>query len=258
MRRDYYAVLGITSTAGPREVRQAFRRLARQYSPYVNFWDAQAQTLFEEIAEAYRVLNDPGARALYDRFGTALAEGEALGAGQRGEDVHVSIDLDFADVARGARVHVEVPRFLPCADCRATGQADGALRGADHRLGGAAGSPDPRADASGRGGARRAARHRGRPDVPASWPGAAEARGRRHGRPLRPRARRTARGARRTHVRAGAGARAPAAARTARGARALPGRRGVADRGRPLDMIGVVAEMLSVHPQTLRDRKSTP
>src|SRR3990172_1917850 len=135
MRRDYYAVLGITSTAGPREVRQAFRRLARQYSPDVNFWDAQAQTLFEEIAEAYRVLNDPGARALYDRFGTALAEGEALGAGQRGEDVHVSIDLDFADVARGARVHVEVPRFLPCADCRATGQADGARCGACHGRG---------------------------------------------------------------------------------------------------------------------------
>ncbi|MBI2493434.1 MAG: J domain-containing protein [Candidatus Rokubacteria bacterium] len=67
MRRDYYAVLGVAATAAPREVRQAYRRLARQYSPDVNFWDAQAHALFEEIAEAYRVLADPSARALYDR-----------------------------------------------------------------------------------------------------------------------------------------------------------------------------------------------
>ena len=125
MRRDYYAVLGVTSTAGPREVRQAYRRLARQYSPDVNFWDAQAQALFEEIAEAYRVLNDPAARAMYDRFGAGLAQGEVLGAGRRGEDVHVSVDLSFADVARGARMRVEVPRFSPCAGCRSTGQVGG-------------------------------------------------------------------------------------------------------------------------------------
>ena len=71
MQRDYYAVLGIAATAGPREIRQAYRRLARQYSPDVNFWDATAETLFEEIAEAYRVLSDPQARAMYDRFDDA-------------------------------------------------------------------------------------------------------------------------------------------------------------------------------------------
>src|SRR5213079_2443531 len=72
MRRDYYAVLGVVSTAGPREVRQAYQRLARQYSPDINFWDAQARALFEEIAEAYRVLSDPAARSMYDRFGAGV------------------------------------------------------------------------------------------------------------------------------------------------------------------------------------------
>ena len=48
MRRDYYAVLGIAATAGPREVRQAYRRLARMYSPDVKFWDTSAQSIFEE------------------------------------------------------------------------------------------------------------------------------------------------------------------------------------------------------------------
>jgi len=119
MRRDYYAVLGIASTAGPREVRQAYRRLARQYSPDVNFWDEHARSLFEEIAEAYRVLADPAARAMYDRFGHAA--GTALGPGRRGEDAHVAVDLTFGAAARGTTADVEVRRFSPCAACSATG-----------------------------------------------------------------------------------------------------------------------------------------
>src|SRR2546427_4001377 len=109
MRRDYYAVLGIAATAAPREIRQAYRRLARQYSPDVNFWDNTALALFEEIAEAYRVLSDPHARTLYDRFGPAMGT-EALGADRRGEDVHVTVELEFADVARGTLRDSRAPR----------------------------------------------------------------------------------------------------------------------------------------------------
>ncbi len=124
MRRDYYAVLGIAATAGPREIRRAYQRLARQYSPDVNFWDAQARTLFEEIAEAYRVLSDPAARALYDRYGPHLP-GATLPEGRRGEDVHAVVDLSFADAARGVSLDLDVTRFSPCGACRATGR-DGA------------------------------------------------------------------------------------------------------------------------------------
>jgi DnaJ-class molecular chaperone len=121
MRRDYYAVLGVAATAAPREIRQAYRRLARQYSPDVNFWDAQARVIFEEIAEAYRVLADPAARAMYDRYGPALQRGAVLVAGRPGEDVHVAVELTFADVVRGARLTLDVPRFSPCAACGAAG-----------------------------------------------------------------------------------------------------------------------------------------
>jgi molecular chaperone DnaJ len=124
MRRDYYAVLGVTATAPPREVRQAYRRLARQYSPDVNFWDDRARALFEEIAEAYRVLGDPAARAMYDRFGPApgLASSDALGAGRRGDDVHVSVDVSFADMVRGVRRRLTVTRYSPCRRCGARGR----------------------------------------------------------------------------------------------------------------------------------------
>jgi molecular chaperone DnaJ len=123
MRRDYYAVLGIAATAAPREIRQAYRRLARQYSPDVNFWDTTTLALFEEIAEAYRVLSDPHARAMYDRFGPTLGS-EALAAGRRGDDVHVTVELDFAAMARGVRLSLRVPRFSPCGDCGASGRRD--------------------------------------------------------------------------------------------------------------------------------------
>jgi len=122
VRRDYYAVLGVAATAPSREIRQAYRRLARQYSPDVNFWDVQALGLFEEIAEAYRVLSDPGARAMYDRFGLP---GVALPAGRRGDDVHVAVELAFAHAVRGLRLDLPVSRFSSCRTCGATGLVEG-------------------------------------------------------------------------------------------------------------------------------------
>src|SRR5438552_2333095 len=122
MRRDYYAVLGITATAEPREIRQAYRRLARQYSPDVNFWDEGTRGLFDEIAEAYRVLSDPGARAMYDRFGPARGPVSAdAPEGRRGEDEHVAMELTFADAVRGMVAALEVPRFSPCSACGGQG-----------------------------------------------------------------------------------------------------------------------------------------
>jgi molecular chaperone DnaJ len=122
MRRDYYAVLGIAATAGPREVRQAYRRLARQYSPDVNFWDDRARSLFEEIAEAYRVLGDPAARAMYDQFGLTRGPAEVLGGGRRGDDIHATVDVSFAEAARGATRTIHVSRHSSCRSCGARGR----------------------------------------------------------------------------------------------------------------------------------------
>jgi len=121
MRRDYYAVLGIAATAGPREIRQAYRRLARQYSPDVNFWDEEARSLFDEIAEAYRVLSDPGARGMYDRFGHQIVAG-VIAPSRRGDDVHAAVELSFEEAARGVRLTLEVQRFSRCAACDARGR----------------------------------------------------------------------------------------------------------------------------------------
>src|SRR3954454_8584577 len=68
MARDYYDVLGVSRDAGPDELQQAFRRLARQNHPDVNR-DPGAEERFKEINEAYSVLSDPKQRKKYDRFG---------------------------------------------------------------------------------------------------------------------------------------------------------------------------------------------
>src|SRR4051812_5108103 len=68
--RDYYEVLGISRAASPEEIKQAFRKLARQYHPDVSKED-NAEEQFKEINEAYSVLSDQEKRARYDRFGRA-------------------------------------------------------------------------------------------------------------------------------------------------------------------------------------------
>ena len=80
---SYYEVLGVAKDASEKEIRQAYRRLARQYHPDVNQNDAAAEDKFKEINEAYHVLSDADARAKYDRYGENwrhAAEYEKAGA----------------------------------------------------------------------------------------------------------------------------------------------------------------------------------
>src|SRR3954468_9606332 len=88
MARDYYDVLGVSRDAGPEELQQAFRRLARRNHPDVNH-DPGAEERFKEINEAYSVLSDPNQRKKYDRFGEDFRQvpddwEERIGAGAGG------------------------------------------------------------------------------------------------------------------------------------------------------------------------------
>ena len=67
--KNYYDILGIKKGASEKEVKQAYRRLARKYHPDVNPGDKSAENKFKEINEAYEVLSDKDDRKKYDRYG---------------------------------------------------------------------------------------------------------------------------------------------------------------------------------------------
>lgn len=74
--KDYYKLLGVTKSATKDEVSKAFKKLARKYHPDLNPNDAQAESKFKEINEAYEVLKDPEKRKLYDSLGPNWKEGQ--------------------------------------------------------------------------------------------------------------------------------------------------------------------------------------
>ena len=67
--KDYYATLGVAKTATEKEIKQAYRKLARKFHPDVNPGDKAAETRFKELNEAYEVLGDPAKRKKYDELG---------------------------------------------------------------------------------------------------------------------------------------------------------------------------------------------
>ena len=67
--KDYYATLGVAKAATEKEVKQAYRKLARKFHPDVNPGDKQAEHRFKEINEAYEVLGDQAKRRKYDELG---------------------------------------------------------------------------------------------------------------------------------------------------------------------------------------------
>lgn len=82
--KDYYKVLGLDRNAGEKDIKKAYRRLARKYHPDVNSGDSGAAEKFQEINEANEVLSDPEKRRQYDQLGSRWQGHQ--GAGGNPED----------------------------------------------------------------------------------------------------------------------------------------------------------------------------
>ncbi|MBM1106565.1 J domain-containing protein [Aurantibacter crassamenti] len=103
---DYYKVLALTKKATEKEIKSAYRKLARKYHPDLNPNDAEAEKKFKQINEANEVLSNPEKRKKYDQYGKDWQHAEEFekaktqrGANQSGRSYTNSSNQegDFSD-----------------------------------------------------------------------------------------------------------------------------------------------------------------
>jgi curved DNA-binding protein len=83
---DYYNILGIDKSATPKDIKSAYRKLARKYHPDLNPHDKDAKKNFQQINEANEVLSDPEKRKKYDQYGKDWQHSEQFEKGRHSQE----------------------------------------------------------------------------------------------------------------------------------------------------------------------------
>ncbi|HEV2954012.1 MAG TPA: DnaJ domain-containing protein, partial [Candidatus Dormibacteraeota bacterium] len=132
---DYYGVLGVARSASEKEIKAAFRKLARKHHPDVNQGDKVAEARFKEITEAHDVLSDPAKRRLYDSYGSDWRAAQSAGAPPGGRPT--------AGPGSGAPRYGQNVRVEDLSDLFGSGGGFGDILGGMFGQGGRSGRSEP-------------------------------------------------------------------------------------------------------------------
>lgn len=160
-KRDYYEVLGVSSSASEAELKKAYRTKAKELHPDRNSDNPNSENQFKEVNEAYDVLKDQNKKAAYDRYGHAAFEGGSAGPGaggfhgggdfssafsdvfedlfgdfrgnqngrqraSRGSDLRYNLNISLEEAFSGIQKKITIPSSVNCNDCNGTGASGGA------------------------------------------------------------------------------------------------------------------------------------
>lgn len=153
--KDYYQILGVSQAASAKEIKDAYRRLARKYHPDANPGNKEAEERFKEISQAYEVLSDPKKRSEYDaqrNFYTSFGQGSSYAGTDfhfnfspfnfsasdlfsdfsffqpsweektdKGADLQYRLTLSFKEALQGGQKTIRYQKQTVCANCKGTG-----------------------------------------------------------------------------------------------------------------------------------------
>ena len=153
-KRDYYEVLGIDKSADDTQIKKAYRQMAKKYHPDMNPGNAEAESKFKEVNEAYAVLSDPEKKQIYDQYGHEGLDpssggfgggaggfggfdfgdifGSFFGGGggsssarrnapRRGDDITYRVTISFEEAAFGCTKEIKYNRVEACHSCNGRG-----------------------------------------------------------------------------------------------------------------------------------------
>jgi len=100
-KTDYYELLGVSRKASVKDIRTAFRKLARKYHPDLNPGDKAAEEKFKQLQEAYDVLSDSKKRQMYDQYGFYSDNVPPPGYGGGADTGEGNVNFDFGQAQGG-------------------------------------------------------------------------------------------------------------------------------------------------------------
>lgn len=133
-KKDYYQILNVEKTASQKDIKKAYRKIAKKYHPDINHGNTSAENKFKEATEAYEILGDENKRKNYDMYGNPEGEGQWGGfenvfeemsqffqRSRTMEEIHANISIKIEDILTKSNQQAEYTYHVKCTTCNGIG-----------------------------------------------------------------------------------------------------------------------------------------